>query len=103
VERIFAGHYPCEERDGYVWVYMTSRDRKAVDNAPGPRLPENIAGCAFTSGVQQEIQDYASGVRAAFARGPGDYWVDGSGAWAVCASIVVLAEQAQHSREAETV
>jgi phenylpropionate dioxygenase-like ring-hydroxylating dioxygenase large terminal subunit len=41
VERIFAGHYPCEERDGYVWVYMTWRDRKAVDNAPGSRLPEN--------------------------------------------------------------
>jgi phenylpropionate dioxygenase-like ring-hydroxylating dioxygenase large terminal subunit len=24
VERIFAGHYPCEEHDGYVWVCMTS-------------------------------------------------------------------------------
>ena len=23
VERIFARHYPCEERDGYVWVYVT--------------------------------------------------------------------------------
>src|SRR6266403_3081618 len=33
VERIFAGHYPCEERDGYVWVYM---------NTPGTRLPETI-------------------------------------------------------------
>ena len=33
VERIFAGHYPCEERDGYVWVYMY---------APGSRLPESI-------------------------------------------------------------
>ena len=33
VDRIFAGHYPCEERDGYVWVYMT---------APGSRPPENI-------------------------------------------------------------
>ncbi len=33
VERIFAGHYPCEERDGYVWVYM---------NAPGTKLPETI-------------------------------------------------------------
>ena len=32
-DRIFAGHYPCEERDGYVWVYM---------NAPGTRLPERI-------------------------------------------------------------
>src|SRR5437879_7422070 len=33
VERIFAGHYPCEERDGYVWVYM---------NAPGTKQPEKI-------------------------------------------------------------
>src|ERR1700694_4284957 len=35
VERIFAGHYPCQERDGYVWVYM---------NSPGTRLPETIPG-----------------------------------------------------------
>jgi phenylpropionate dioxygenase-like ring-hydroxylating dioxygenase large terminal subunit len=51
VERIFAGHYPCEERDGYVWVYMssggrtasdTSSERKAADTAPGEQLPETI-------------------------------------------------------------
>ena len=33
VDRVFAGHYPCEERDGYIWVYM---------NAPGTRLPESV-------------------------------------------------------------
>jgi len=33
VERIAAGHFPCEERDGYVWVYM---------NAPGARLPQAL-------------------------------------------------------------
>jgi phenylpropionate dioxygenase-like ring-hydroxylating dioxygenase large terminal subunit len=33
VERIFAGHYPCEERDGYIWVYIT---------APGVRPPETV-------------------------------------------------------------
>jgi phenylpropionate dioxygenase-like ring-hydroxylating dioxygenase large terminal subunit len=33
VDRIFAGHYPCEEHDGYVWVYMTG---------PGGRAPEKI-------------------------------------------------------------
>jgi phenylpropionate dioxygenase-like ring-hydroxylating dioxygenase large terminal subunit len=42
VERIFAGHYPCEERDGYFWVYMASRGRTAADNTPGARLPEKI-------------------------------------------------------------
>jgi phenylpropionate dioxygenase-like ring-hydroxylating dioxygenase large terminal subunit len=32
VERIFAGHYPCEEHDGYVWVYMNENrlPRKAA-------------------------------------------------------------------------
>ena len=33
VERISATHFPCEERDGYVWVFM---------NAPGTQLPETI-------------------------------------------------------------
>jgi phenylpropionate dioxygenase-like ring-hydroxylating dioxygenase large terminal subunit len=33
VERIFAGHYPCEERDGYVWVFV---------NTPGTRLPATL-------------------------------------------------------------
>jgi phenylpropionate dioxygenase-like ring-hydroxylating dioxygenase large terminal subunit len=33
VDRVFAGHYPCEERHGYVWVYM---------NSPGTRLPETL-------------------------------------------------------------
>src|ERR1700730_15913575 len=35
VDRIFAGHYPCVEHDGYVWVYIT---------APGTRTPENVPG-----------------------------------------------------------
>src|SRR6266568_2127077 len=42
VERIFAGHFPCEERDGYIWVYMNSRGRVAADNPPGTKLPETI-------------------------------------------------------------
>jgi phenylpropionate dioxygenase-like ring-hydroxylating dioxygenase large terminal subunit len=42
VERIFAGHFPCEEHDGYVWVYMASRGRGAADNAPSTRSPNTI-------------------------------------------------------------
>jgi phenylpropionate dioxygenase-like ring-hydroxylating dioxygenase large terminal subunit len=42
VERIFAGHYPCKEHDGYFWVYMASRGRTAADNTPGASLPEKI-------------------------------------------------------------
>ncbi len=40
VDRVVAGHYPCEERDGYVWVYM---------NAPGTRLPEKVAAAPALS------------------------------------------------------
>jgi phenylpropionate dioxygenase-like ring-hydroxylating dioxygenase large terminal subunit len=35
VERIFAGHYPCEERDGYIWVYMNSGARITAHATPG--------------------------------------------------------------------
>jgi phenylpropionate dioxygenase-like ring-hydroxylating dioxygenase large terminal subunit len=41
VDRVFAGHFPCEERDGYVWVYMASRERKAAE-AAGGRTQEKI-------------------------------------------------------------
>jgi len=53
VERIFAGHYPCEERDGYVWVYMSSGGRTAsdasrhgiaADNEPGSRPSGTVPG-----------------------------------------------------------
>lgn len=37
VERISAGHFPCEERDGYVWVYVKT---------PGARLDESALPAA---------------------------------------------------------
>lgn len=33
IERVFAGHYPCEEHDGYLWVYMNSGARIPSANA----------------------------------------------------------------------
>ena len=44
VERVFAGHYPCEERDGYVWVYMSAPSRGRIESGadaipPAPALP----------------------------------------------------------------
>ena len=39
VDRVFAGHYPCEERDGYLWVYMSQRGRHAVSAEPIPAAP----------------------------------------------------------------
>jgi len=94
VERIFAGHYPCEERDGYVWVYM---------NTPGTRLPETIPAAPGLTVFKRQIQDHAPFLRAAFACRPGDYWIDGPGAWAVRAPVVVLAKAREHSRESQTI
>ena len=34
VERIYAGHYPCEEHDGYIWVFMSQSDRRAAERPP---------------------------------------------------------------------
>jgi phenylpropionate dioxygenase-like ring-hydroxylating dioxygenase large terminal subunit len=42
VDRVFAGHYPCEEHDGYVWVYMSSRERRAAEAASGSRAMEPL-------------------------------------------------------------
>jgi len=39
VERIFAGHYPCVENDGYVWVYMFAPGALASNSVPAaPKL-----------------------------------------------------------------
>jgi phenylpropionate dioxygenase-like ring-hydroxylating dioxygenase large terminal subunit len=38
VERIFAGHYPCQEHDGYVWVYMASPGARSAAVLSAPRL-----------------------------------------------------------------
>src|SRR5579872_6843837 len=40
-ERIFAGSFPCEERDGYIWVYMTNPDGRSMGAAlpAAPELP----------------------------------------------------------------
>lgn len=39
VERVFAGHYPCAERDGYFWVYMSAGRVASADAIPAaPQL-----------------------------------------------------------------
>ena len=41
VERISAGHFPCAERDGYLWVYMNTAGTKLPDTLPAaPELPK---------------------------------------------------------------
>ena len=38
-DRIYAGSFPCEERDGFVWAYMTNREGRGLDELPPP-VPE---------------------------------------------------------------
>ena len=41
VDRIGAGHFPCAERDGYVWVFMKAPAAKPVETVPdAPELPK---------------------------------------------------------------
>jgi phenylpropionate dioxygenase-like ring-hydroxylating dioxygenase large terminal subunit len=42
-ERIFADAFPCEERDGYIWVFVPDTDGRAPaasDVPPAPELPK---------------------------------------------------------------
>ncbi len=39
VERIFAQNFPCEERDGYFWVYLPSSAARPETPPEPPRLP----------------------------------------------------------------
>src|SRR3954471_10679339 len=38
-EKIHATHYPCQERDGYVWVFMAESRSSGANPAPVPELP----------------------------------------------------------------
>ena len=38
-DRIYAGSFPCEERDGYVWAFMANPEGRAVSEQP-PAPPE---------------------------------------------------------------
>src|SRR5579862_2278513 len=37
-ERIYAGSFPCEERDGYIWAYMTNPEGRAPASNTEPHL-----------------------------------------------------------------
>jgi phenylpropionate dioxygenase-like ring-hydroxylating dioxygenase large terminal subunit len=39
-DRIYAGSFPCEERDGYVWVYLANIEGRAIDRSAIPSAPE---------------------------------------------------------------
>jgi phenylpropionate dioxygenase-like ring-hydroxylating dioxygenase large terminal subunit len=39
-DRIYAGSFPCEERDGYVWVHLANPEGRAVDRSAIPAVPE---------------------------------------------------------------
>ena len=39
VERLYAQHFPCEEHDGYAWVYLSDPASKGGQPPPAPRLP----------------------------------------------------------------
>ncbi|MFZ0583119.1 MAG: Rieske 2Fe-2S domain-containing protein [Candidatus Acidiferrales bacterium] len=38
-DRIYAGSFPCEERDGYVWAFMTNPEGRGLEGVP-PAPPE---------------------------------------------------------------
>jgi phenylpropionate dioxygenase-like ring-hydroxylating dioxygenase large terminal subunit len=39
-DRIYAGSFPCEDRDGYIWVFMENPEGRALDRGQLPAVPE---------------------------------------------------------------
>jgi len=48
VDRLYAGHFPCEEQDGYFWVYLPDPADRDQPPPPAPRLPVFSAKHRFT-------------------------------------------------------
>ncbi len=48
VEKIHAVHFPCEERDGYIWVYVPEQRSRSLAPAPPPALPVHSAKYTIT-------------------------------------------------------
>ena len=82
--KIYAGAFPCEERDGYAWVYLpeAGTGRAMGELPPVPEVPKFSA--RFRSA--HLMAELPCNVR------PRNYRVDGPGAWAVCAPGVVVAK-----------
>src|ERR1039458_5831345 len=59
------------------------------------------AAGAGTAEVQRALSERASHRRSALQCGSRDHRSDGSGSWAVCASVVVVAERGEHPRKGE--
>jgi phenylpropionate dioxygenase-like ring-hydroxylating dioxygenase large terminal subunit len=58
VERVFAGHYPSEERDGYIWVFMNSGGRIVSSGAARfdeGAQPQGGASPSPTGGLASDI------------------------------------------------
>ena len=42
-DRIYAGSFPCEEHDGYVWVYLANPEGRAVERLGDIHYPHGVA------------------------------------------------------------
>ena len=98
VDRIYAGSYACEERDGFIWVFIPE---------PGP------SGAGFTKAADPlsavpEVAKFSGKFKTAYLdrgnagqRGPRHHRPHGPGARAVRASGVVVAQAREHPRKTE--
>ena len=85
-ERIYAGSFACEERDGYIWALM-----KNLEGRPMRLTSGRLTRCAGTADVQRALQDRPSDGGTALQRRSRHHRADGSGARAFRASGVVVA------------
>ena len=98
IDRIYAGSYPCEEHDDFIWVFIPEPPaaRRRIHQSRGRSLSR-----AASSHLQREVQTRVPDRRSALHRRSRNHRTDGSRARAVRPSGMVVAEPRQHPREAE--
>ena len=99
VDRIYAGSYPCEEQDDFIWVFIPDPGPPGAGFAPPIEAPEAAPQIEKFS---LEIQTRLPASRNARQHRPRHHRTHGSGARPIRPPGMVVAHPAQHSREEET-
>ena len=93
--KIYAGAFPCVERDGYAWVYVPSSGRGRI------RADDALTAGTGDSQIRRPVSQRAPDRRPALQRRPWHHRPDGSGTWPLRSPVLVVAQQALHPRESQ--
>ena len=89
IDRIYAGSYPCEEHDDFIWVFIPEPPPPGAGFTKADGGAHSSAACSH---LQREVQTRLPDRRSALHRRSRNHRADGSRARAVRPSGVVVAQ-----------